>query len=352
MAGMNFRNAYEFDPETYGGEGGGLPGMLRRMIQEQGQQQGAGIGPTPNGTLEYNPASYDSPQGGLLGRLLALQKEQSQYRPVPGANEQAPVMPPNLNFGQALPATVPSRPQGMIGTSDLSNDQSSPARPPFDGSAFLNLLGTSQMQQSQYKPTPVLERDAQRRILAQSIRDTSRRLGIDPQDLATAISYETKGTFNPWEPGPITEWGQHHGLIQFGVPQARQYGVTKDSTIPEQMSAVRRYLVDRGVKPGMGLLDIYAAINAGRVGRYNVSDEKNGGTPGTVAEKVSRMDMEGHRRNGERLLARYAPATFPTTPQKPIPILSRRVVGQPRSTDADVPAYEWGVPSPIFDPLR
>jgi hypothetical protein len=30
MGGVNFRSAYEFDPETYGGEGGGLAGMMRR----------------------------------------------------------------------------------------------------------------------------------------------------------------------------------------------------------------------------------------------------------------------------------------------------------------------------------
>jgi hypothetical protein len=39
MGGMNFRNAYEFDPETDDGEGGGLPGMMRRYIEQQRLQQ-------------------------------------------------------------------------------------------------------------------------------------------------------------------------------------------------------------------------------------------------------------------------------------------------------------------------
>ncbi len=36
-------------------------------------------------------------------------------------------------------------------------------------------------------------------------------LGIDPVDLATAISYETAGTFDPTKRGPTTQWGQHQG---------------------------------------------------------------------------------------------------------------------------------------------
>ena len=32
---MNFRDAYEFDPESYA-KGGGLPGLLRRVMQQQG----------------------------------------------------------------------------------------------------------------------------------------------------------------------------------------------------------------------------------------------------------------------------------------------------------------------------
>jgi hypothetical protein len=51
----------------------------------------------------------------------------------------------------------------------------------------------------------------------------------------------------------------------------------------------------------MGLLDIYSAINAGGVGRYNASDANNGGAPGTVRDKVDQQ-MEGHRRNALALL--------------------------------------------------
>lgn len=126
------------------------------------------------------------------------------------------------------------------------------------------------------------------------------RLGISPSDLATAISYETGGTFDPWKKGPTTQWGEHRGLIQWGEPQRKKYGVTQDTPVPDQMQAVERYLTDAGVKPGHGLLDVYSAINAGRVGLYNRTDANNGGAPGTVADKVA--SMAGHRMRANALL--------------------------------------------------
>ena len=51
----------------------------------------------------------------------------------------------------------------------------------------------------------------------------------------------------------------------------------------------------------MGLLDIYSAINAGGVGRYNRSDANNGGAPGTVRDKVEQQ-MAGHRARAMALL--------------------------------------------------
>jgi hypothetical protein len=137
--------------------------------------------------------------------------------------------------------------------------------------------------------------------LSASIQATAQKLGIDPVDLGTAISYETAGTFDPWKAGPTTQWGQHRGLIQWGEPQRAKYGVTADMPIAAQMDAVGKYLTDAGVKPGMGLLDIYSAINAGRVGRYNASDAGNGGAPGTVRDKVLQQ-MGGHRAKALALL--------------------------------------------------
>ena len=154
--------------------------------------------------------------------------------------------------------------------------------------------------------------------IAGGIRSTADALGIDPVDLATAISYETAGTFNPTKGGPTTKWGKHRGLIQFGEPQAKQFGVDWTNPVGSQLGpdgAVAKYLRSTGVKPGMGMMDIYSAINAGRVGRYNRSDANAGGAPGTVADKVNNQ-MAGHRQKAVDLMAAQGqqPVAPPSAP--------------------------------------
>lgn len=140
--------------------------------------------------------------------------------------------------------------------------------------------------------------------IAPGIAETARALEMDPVDLATIISYETGGTFDPTKRGPTTQWGQHRGLIQFGEPQAREYGVNWEDPVGSQLGAdgaVARYFRQNGWQPGMGLLDAYSIVNAGAPGRYDRSDANNGGAPGTVRDKVENQ-MSGHRKNAMRLL--------------------------------------------------
>lgn len=140
--------------------------------------------------------------------------------------------------------------------------------------------------------------------MREQIIATAQALGMDPLDLATIISYETAGTFDPRKSGPTTQWGQHRGLIQFGEPQAQQYGVNWDDPVGSQLGpdgAVARYFRDNGWQPGMGMLDAYSIVNAGGPGRYNASDANNGGAPGTVRDKVEGQ-MADHRRNAARVL--------------------------------------------------
>lgn len=134
--------------------------------------------------------------------------------------------------------------------------------------------------------------------LIDAVRASAERLGINPSDLLTSISYETGGRFSPSLYGG--KGGQYLGLIQFSPENQRKYGVTDNQSAAEQMAAVESYLRDRGVKPGMGLLDVYSAINAGRPGLYNRSDAMNGGAPGTVADKVA--TMAPHRMRANALL--------------------------------------------------
>lgn len=134
------------------------------------------------------------------------------------------------------------------------------------------------------------------------------RLGINPADLATVISYETGGTFSPSIRGGAGN--RHIGLIQFGPNEQQRYGASQKQSAVEQLPAVEAYLTDRGFKPGMGILDLYSTINAGRPGRYNASDANNGGAPGTVADKVNGQ-MAGHRAKAAAFLGGEFTPTMP-----------------------------------------
>lgn len=157
--------------------------------------------------------------------------------------------------------------------------------------------------------------------LASAIAASADRLGISPLDLGTVISYETAGTFDPWKRGPTTKWGTHRGLFQWGEPQAQRYGVRQGMPVEDQLRAGENYLRDAGFKPGMGILDLYSAINAGRVGRYGARDAAQGGAPGTVRDKVERQ-MGPHRQKAASLLegagigSMYA-QNLPTPPTRP-----------------------------------
>jgi hypothetical protein len=134
--------------------------------------------------------------------------------------------------------------------------------------------------------------------MAAAIEKSAKNLGISPIDLATVISYETGGKMSPSVWGGAG--GRHMGLIQFGPTERQMYGANPNQSFSEQMGAVERYLSDRGLKPGMGLMDLYSTINAGRPGRFGASDANNGGAPGTVADKVNNQ-MAGHRARAEAL---------------------------------------------------
>jgi len=183
--------------------------------------------------------------------------------------------------------------------------------------------------------------------LASAIIASAKRLGVDPLHIGTAISYETGGKFDPNLWGGKN--GNHLGLIQFGEPERAKYGVKEGQTAPEQMQAVENFLRDRGVKPGMGLMDIYSTINAGAPGLYNRSDAANGGMPGTVADKVN-SQMRGHMATAAKLLGVDAPVgalaakAGPVDPVSPI---------NPTSTASDVPvAAAPAAPAPsVLDNL-
>lgn len=128
------------------------------------------------------------------------------------------------------------------------------------------------------------------------LQETAAALKVPVEELATIISYETGGTFDPLQPGPTTRWGRHRGLIQFGEPQAIQYGV--DFSDPERAlrtqlgknGAIVKYALAHGFTPGKhDALNLYATINAGNPNNIHAVDGKT-----TVMEKYYR-EMLPHR---------------------------------------------------------
>tara|TARA_R100001082_G_scaffold109636_1_gene87295 strand:+ start:619 stop:3534 length:2916 start_codon:yes stop_codon:yes gene_type:complete len=105
----------------------------------------------------------------------------------------------------------------------------------------------------------------------QAIVTAAKELGVSPEALAAVISQETMGTFNHLITGG--DGGNYKGLIQFGIEEQKVYGYRDDMTFEEQiLGPVVNYLKDRGVKPGHGVKEIYAAILTG-----NVSTLEDGG---------------------------------------------------------------------------
>jgi hypothetical protein len=170
-------------------------------------------------------------------------------------------------------------------------------------------------------------------------------LGLSPEDMATLMYYETGGTLNPTQRGPTTQWGQHRGFIQFGEPQAKQFGVDWNDPVRSQLGpdgAVVKYMLAHGFKPGMSLLDAYSTINAGAPGRYNASDANNGGAPGTVRDKVE-TQMAGHRAKARAFLGLN---DAPAQPGMGAPNWTGAVEAQPSPAAAGSGAPQPGMGAP------
>lgn len=116
------------------------------------------------------------------------------------------------------------------------------------------------------------------REMARSIAQGAQSLGADPTDYATAMSYESARSFDPWAKGPVTKWGQHRGTIQYGEPQQKEFGVTPNQSFHDQVTDSNvRYLQKNGFKAGMGFDALYKAINGGKVTAHTSTPDANTG---------------------------------------------------------------------------
>jgi hypothetical protein len=157
------------------------------------------------------------------------------------------------------------------------------------------------------------------------------RLGVDPKDLATIMSYESAGSFDPNRTGPVDKRAGASGavakgaqpnmlgLIQFGTFEQLDYGIKPGMSFDEQMVKVGDYLEKKGFKKWLAehedatdeqkRIALYSTVNAGGPDESNWSkrDSWMGGAPGTVADKVGVMFQEGkpgitHRGNAVQLM--------------------------------------------------
>lgn len=134
------------------------------------------------------------------------------------------------------------------------------------------------------------------------LRAKAQAAGYNADDLLRVINYESSGDPTRWG----GKGGNYYGLIQFGGPERKQFGVdTEHPNAQNQIDATLRFLSARGFKPGMGLLDLYSTVNAGSPGHYSASDGN-----GTVASHVAKM-------MGTRLPEMPLPSAQPQSPMQP-----------------------------------
>lgn len=102
---------------------------------------------------------------------------------------------------------------------------------------------------------------------ARTISRVANNIGVDPNDLASIISFETSGTFNPDIKNPKSS---ATGLLQFmrgsGGKKGSYYGMSREEfgslSFDEQMKYVEKYYKDRGFDGSKkrSLADAYTAV--------------------------------------------------------------------------------------------
>jgi len=145
------------------------------------------------------------------------------------ADKYTPDSSKNTGFMSGFNATLETSGQDSIGNimyGDLMKERNAIVEAQSKSQAGTNPVS---------KPT--LPKNIDKKRLSKGIREAAKTLGVKALDLATIISYETGGTFDPLQDGPTTQWGHHKGLIQFGEPQARQFGVNWDDPYGSQLGS-------------------------------------------------------------------------------------------------------------------
>ena len=142
-------------------------------------------------------------------------------------------------------------------------------------------MGDTQTQQNISEPKLNYSNDSR----VQSIVKAAKELGISPIPLAAVIAQES--SFRPSVVSTDKATGkQYTGLIQFGPYEIKKYNIKPNMTFEEQMVAVTSFLKDRGVQPGHGAKEIYAAIFTGNVSNLDKGGADWPDSNGTTVNKA------------------------------------------------------------------
>ena len=148
-----------------------------------------------------------------------------------------------------------------------------------DGS-MLAMADTSTQQEIQ-EPEIKFSEDSR----VQSIVKAAKELGISPIPLAAVIAQES--SFRPSVVSTDKATGkQYKGLIQFGPYEIERYNIRENMSFEDQMIAVTNFLKDRGVQPGHGAKEIYAAIFTGNVSNLDKGGANWEDSNGTTVDKA------------------------------------------------------------------
>jgi murein DD-endopeptidase MepM/ murein hydrolase activator NlpD len=142
------------------------------------------------------------------------------------------------------------------------------------------------------------------------VKQVAQRIGADPIDLLTLMSFETAGTLSPAKRGPhVPGQGRAVGLIQFMPATAKELKTSVQELAAmspvEQLDYVEKYLVKRGFRGG-GLKQLYSTVFAGHPNaRGNISDGYH-----TLDSAVARMNRE-HRPRAVAMLSGQKLVSYP-----------------------------------------
>ncbi len=145
---------------------------------------------------------------------------------------------------------------------------------------------------------------------AKTIEAVAKSIGVDPNDLAAVISFETAGTFSPSAKNPKSS---ATGLIQFmegsGGTKGKYYGMSRKKfaslLFDEQMVYVEKYFKERGFKSSKkrNVADLYTAVTGYGYKKgsraYELNKVWDSNKDGYIAkgEMVQNKDFKKHQRN-------------------------------------------------------